>query len=1577
MQKFLRTLMLAALLLPFASQAQTMYLTVADSTATNSYVPVYGLYVDDFVRCQTVYPADMLTDLTGETILGLTYYLGTPATSSWGVAQFVVNVKEVTGTTLSAFEDMTGATTVYTGSLDATQATMEIEFNTPYIYQGGNLLIEIYNTLEGTYKSASFYGKNVTGASWQGNNGTSVDNITGAARAFMPKTTFVYGTAPTCFKVQNLTASDITSSSITLSWDDTINSGATYTIYDMSDTTVVNVTIVDNTAIIDELDANTVYTFGVQTDCGAGDIANGYTVVSTRTACSAEELPFIEDFSASLATDPCWRGASGTTAAEAMAGTALTLAANSQWVYSNAVSNGLEAGHYRVNIYGTNCKNWMITPTIDFSTASSPLLSFDAAFTAYSGTGVATGFENNATQLFMILASTDNGQTWDSVASISLASIASTSYIRQYVDLSEYAGDTVRIAFYAQSTVSGGDNNLHVDNVSIDESTGDICYPVSGMTVSDLTSNSATLTWNASADSYTLSFTDGTDTTDYTYYDTVAEFYTLLPNTQYTAIIVANCSSDNESDPVSFTFRTNCGAEELPFIEDFSASLANDPCWNGADVLYTDSVEVTLTANNKWTYSSSVSNGLPAGHYRVNIYGTGCKKWMITPTIDLTEATSPLLSFDAAFTKYSGTAVADGDITDDKFLILVSTNNGQTWTTASNINLSSLASLTYLTQYVDLSAYAGETVRVAFYAESTVSGGDNNLHIDNISIDELVGDLCLPVSGLDVDDVTTDGATLIWNSTAAGSYTVVNMADGSVVTSGADTTYTLTGLTASTQYTYGVVANCTSSNSDTMVVTFNTACTALTLPYTEGFELTSNAIGCWSVEGTGSWIVGTGDYSASTGAFEGTYNAKITHGTTGNVTKLVSPALDGVENGLLLDFAYVMRAWSSDIDELRVYSRASDTAAWQMIAEYTDAAATWTVANVIIPGTVYQVAFEYTDNYGYGLGIDSVVFTPMSGSFCFPVADLAVDSVTATSVFLSWSDENNTGATYSIYGDEGNVIATNVAGTSYEVTGLTALTGYTFGVVANCSETDASNVTLIDAVTACAGATCDVYIYAVDGYGDGWNDATIEVKQAGVVVASYSMADQGEEDVTVYDTAVVEVCASAPVALYWISGEYDDEIAFTIADYNGDSLYAVDSASNLIDGATFFATATPCGEVSDEVTITFAVNDATMGTTTPAPGTYTYEEGETISLSATAYEGYRLSGWHIEIPMLSVDTTVAADFPAYTDTVSFVMNGSTFTAIFAVDVPEATIAASDILYWVGEGSNQAVLAINWPDTALAWGYRFNGTATVQDMIEDIAEADLRFSYTIENGYLSDFTFVCENGETLTGANAGYWESKNNGISDAGMAQTLINGDFEKWANSAAGVVVDSIYYEGWGWSYIYNYPMTIHPVSVPAAETVTITFTVNDATMGTITPSGVRIFEVGDELTVTATPAEGCSFVSWTVTTAQGETMTLQRDMTSFTDTVEATWNGSTLTANFVRNQGIDEVESADFQAYSLNGKVIVKGVENMDVNVYDVTGRSVNNVAKAAETVEFTVPAAGVYMVKVGNAVKRVVVIR
>ena len=178
----------------------------------------------------------------------------------------------------------------------------------------------------------------------------------------------------------------------------------------------------------------------------------------------------------------------------------------------------------------------------------------------------------------------------------------------------------------------------------------------------------------------------------------------------------------------------------------------------------------------------------------------------------------------------------------------------------------------------------------------------------------------------------------------------------------------------------------------------------------------------------------------------------------------------------------------------------------------------------------------------------------------------------------------------------------------------------------------------------------------------------------------------------------------------------------------------------------------------------------------------------------------------------------------------FEWDGSSFSAPTSIDVltyvedpnapatpDEATIAASAIVYWVGEGSNQVVMAVNWADTALAWGYRFNGTKTVNDMMNDIATADPRFSYTMDGYYLNDINFN-DGSRTLTITPGKYWSSSNNGIMDAGMSQTLANGDFEKWADPAAGIIVDSTYDETYHyWWYTYVYPMAINAVSQPAA----------------------------------------------------------------------------------------------------------------------------------------------------------------
>ena len=174
---------------------------------------------------------------------------------------------------------------------------------------------------------------------------------------------------------------------------------------------------------------------------------------------------------------------------------------------------------------------------------------------------------------------------------------------------------------------------------------------------------------------------------------------------------------------------------------------------------------------------------------------------------------------------------------------------------------------------------------------------------------------------------------------------------------------------------------------------------------------------------------------------------------------------------------------------------------------------------------------------------------------------------------------------------------------------------------------------------------------------------------------------------------------------------------------------------------------------------------------------------------------------------------------------------------------EATIAASDILYWVGTGSNEAVLAVNWADTALAWGYRWNGTATVSDMMSAIAIADPRFGYNAAAGWLNDITFT-DGTVSLAGTPGNYWGSTNNGIMDMGMDQTLSSGDFEKWGDPAAGVIVDSMEYGGY-WYYTYVYPMTIHPVSVPGPVTpVDATIAANDILFWVGTGSNEAILAV-------------------------------------------------------------------------------------------------------------------------------------
>ncbi len=172
-------------------------LTVHDGEITNSYVPVYGFNADNCLKAEMVYSAAELSDMSGKNINSMKFYLQQTASQGnpW-TGPFQVFMKEVAGTTISSFEGLSGATIVYEGAIDGTTSEVTLNFTTPYHYNGGNLLVGVYQTTYHSmvgWGSAYFYGETISGASING-YGSSLEGITSPTqRNFLPKTTFAYG----------------------------------------------------------------------------------------------------------------------------------------------------------------------------------------------------------------------------------------------------------------------------------------------------------------------------------------------------------------------------------------------------------------------------------------------------------------------------------------------------------------------------------------------------------------------------------------------------------------------------------------------------------------------------------------------------------------------------------------------------------------------------------------------------------------------------------------------------------------------------------------------------------------------------------------------------------------------------------------------------------------------------------------------------------------------------------------------------------------------------------------------------------------------------------------------------------------------------------------------------------------------------------------------------------------------------------------------------------------------------------------------------------------------------------------
>lgn len=289
MKKSLLLLTLFATLFFGSSHAQTT-LTVADGTGYSGHVPVYGYYADYYQRCQVIYPADMLAEMTETDISAVTFHLTSLPSSAW-TSIFEVRLGITSTVSFSNNYFLTDSvTTLYAGTLTiAPDSTLTITFDAPFVYNGGNLLLEFASTTKGNWFSANFFGVSANNAGLSGYNSSTIGPSisSGSQQNFIPKTTFTITYHDTC-SPSGLAVSEIMGSSAFVTWrkghsEMTYPYEVSYRVVGDANWTVVAASTTDNSLLLSGLQPQTDYQVRVRTFCGDGS-SDG--IITFTTDCS-------------------------------------------------------------------------------------------------------------------------------------------------------------------------------------------------------------------------------------------------------------------------------------------------------------------------------------------------------------------------------------------------------------------------------------------------------------------------------------------------------------------------------------------------------------------------------------------------------------------------------------------------------------------------------------------------------------------------------------------------------------------------------------------------------------------------------------------------------------------------------------------------------------------------------------------------------------------------------------------------------------------------------------------------------------------------------------------------------------------------------------------------------------------------------------------------------------------------------------------------------------------------------------------------------------------------------------------
>ena len=541
MKQFLKKMLLVALLcVPWVTQAQTDTLTVADGTTTNSYIPIYGMYVDEAQHNQIIYPTSMLAELMGDSITGMGFYMSSLASGPWGTTVTIsVGITSLDDLS-SGLDAITSLTQVWQGVVNGQDDTMWCNFTEAIPYMGGNLLVDI-TTTAASWKSASFYGI----ASPAGSR-CSYGSYSNNSENFIPKTSFLHvdGDFTVCLMPTNL---NVVASpySATLSW--TAPEGVTDFAVTLNGQPVDNVS---NPMTIDNLVPGTNYSVSVSSICASGDTSYA-TNTSFLTPCVAFTAPFTDNFDASSNLSVCYN--------------VLSYYDSYGTIYPQIATGTFHSANRSLYMYTYSTENFIVAPSVDLAGNN-----MHVSFWGYGyGTliaGVVTNRNDASTFIALDTIEGSGDGMWREYEFYTDAVTADTAYVAFRLSYSSFNLDDLRIEASTdcrrpmEAFIDGADT-VSVGLHWIPSGSGSSSYEVGYAPVYDY--SNATVIGGIN--------------------DTVFTVTGLTPNVFNHFWVRSACSEDTSHWLYVGGVRTDCSEDGMvaPYVDHFLNYTSNVPsCWN-------------------------------------------------------------------------------------------------------------------------------------------------------------------------------------------------------------------------------------------------------------------------------------------------------------------------------------------------------------------------------------------------------------------------------------------------------------------------------------------------------------------------------------------------------------------------------------------------------------------------------------------------------------------------------------------------------------------------------------------------------------------------------------------------------------------------------------------------------------------------------------------------------------------------------------------------------------------------------------------------------------------------------------